>query len=138
MLQNGSNEPCAEILAREPEPRVAFRLVLGAPCLEFQSRLAKLEEEKSLDRFRGLHSRRLDSSTSQQAAKEFRTFIVQPVFKEFLVAEVKSAMGGTATFQGMRFKYSLDEVRELRVPRRDQEFLVTVVGSENHARETSS
>jgi hypothetical protein len=39
-------------------------------------------------------------------------------------------MGGAATFQGMRFKYLLDDVRELRGSRGDQEFLVTVVGSD--------
>ena len=38
-------------------------------------------------------------------------------------------MGGRATFEGLRLKFQLSDVRELRGARGDREFFITIIGA---------
>ena len=60
---------------------------------------------------------------------EARRIVVQPTFKEEFTEETSNAMGGHATFTGLRLKFSMDAVRELRGPNGDREFFITVIGT---------
>jgi hypothetical protein len=60
---------------------------------------------------------------------ESRKIVVQPVSKEPFVQEAANAMGGRASFEGLRLKFRMEDVRELRGTRGDREFFITVIGS---------
>jgi hypothetical protein len=60
---------------------------------------------------------------------ESRDFVVQPLSREAFTEDVSNAMGGRATFEGLRLTFPMDAVRELRGPRGDREFFITVIGS---------
>ena len=55
--------------------------------------------------------------------------MIKPLMKNTFVVEVKNAMGGNAQFEGVEAVFSLEGVAQLRGPRGDQEFFVTVVGT---------
>jgi hypothetical protein len=55
--------------------------------------------------------------------------VIQPLNKSTFVVTVKNAMGGNAQYEGVEAIFPLDGVAQLRGPRGDQEFFVTVVGT---------
>lgn len=77
-------------------------------------------------------SRGMSGTTSVQHVvlrDESRRVVVQPTWKEAFEQEVKNAMGATITFGGLNAKFSMDDLREIRGPRGDGEFFITVIGS---------
>jgi len=60
---------------------------------------------------------------------ESRHTVIQPIFKEEFTEESANAMGGKATFTGVRVKFPMAAVRELQGRNRDHEFFITVVGN---------
>jgi hypothetical protein len=60
---------------------------------------------------------------------ETRRIVVQPTFKESFTQEASNAFGGHATFEGVRVKFAMSDVRELRGPKGDREFFITVIGN---------
>jgi hypothetical protein len=62
---------------------------------------------------------------------ESRDLVVQPLAREAFSEEVSNAMGGKATYAGLHLTFAMDAVRELRGPRGDREFFITVIGSSN-------
>jgi hypothetical protein len=66
---------------------------------------------------------------------ESKRIVVQPIFKEAFSVEAANAMGGKAAFEGLRLKFPMDAVRDLRGPNRDREFFVTVIGTTGEERD---
>jgi hypothetical protein len=60
---------------------------------------------------------------------ESREYAVQPLSKEIFVEEVSNALGGRASFEGLRVKFDMADVRKLRGSKGDREFFITVIGA---------
>jgi hypothetical protein len=64
---------------------------------------------------------------------EQKTFVVQPISKEDVSQEVSNAMGGRASFSGLRTSFDMNDLREVRG--KDGEFFVVVIGDKGSERE---
>jgi hypothetical protein len=60
---------------------------------------------------------------------ESRTLVVQPTSTKPNTVEVANAMGGRVSYVGIEAMFPLDGLRELRGPRGDREFIITVIGT---------
>jgi hypothetical protein len=66
---------------------------------------------------------------------EHKRIVIQPSSKETFTEEAANAMGGRATFEGVRATFPLDALGELRGESDDGEFYVTVVGTTGEERD---
>lgn len=60
---------------------------------------------------------------------EDRKIVVQPLSKEKFTEEAKNAMGAQVAFEGINATFPLDALKELRGPKGNGEFFITIIGS---------
>jgi hypothetical protein len=60
---------------------------------------------------------------------EKKKVVIQPTWTEPFDEEASNAMGGKAAFTGLNAKFDVAAIKEIRGPKGDQEFFITVVGS---------
>lgn len=58
-----------------------------------------------------------------------RKVTIQPISKEAFSTEAKNALGAALNYQGVNAVFKLEDVRELRGAKGDQEFFFVVIGS---------
>jgi hypothetical protein len=61
---------------------------------------------------------------------ETKRIVVQPTFKEEFEVVAANAIGGRAIYYGLRAKFPMDSVRELRGSGNDRGFYIVVIGTE--------
>jgi hypothetical protein len=55
--------------------------------------------------------------------------VIQPLSKEEFTEDAQNAMGAKATFTAIVATFPMDGLRELRGPKGDREFFITIVGA---------
>jgi ribosomal protein L25 (general stress protein Ctc) len=60
---------------------------------------------------------------------EDKKIVVQPLSKETFTEEAKNAMGGQVAFEGINATFPMDALKELRGPKGNGEFFITIIGS---------
>jgi hypothetical protein len=71
-----------------------------------------------------------DTSSVQHVVLRDQTkkIVIQPISKEPFTEESKNGAGATVTFTGVVVQFPMDSLREIRGPKNDKEFFITVVG----------
>lgn len=60
---------------------------------------------------------------------EDRKIVIQPLTKEQFTEDAQNGFGAKVTYSGVAAQFPMDALRELRGPKGDKEFLITVIGT---------